>query len=261
MSQHPPEPIHQRVQDQLQVRVYADRATMGQAAAAHVATRICQVLASQDSARMVFAAAPSQNEFLAALRQMTDIPWGRITAFHMDEYVGLPEGAPQRFATFLRERILDLPFADVHYLDGNAPDIAGECARYTALLRAAPLDLVCAGIGENGHMAFNDPHVADFQDPAWVKPVTLDEVCRQQQVNDGAFASIDEVPQQAITLTMPALMSAAHIACVVPGPTKAAAVARTLHGPIDESCPATIMRRHAGAILYLDPAAASGILS
>jgi len=261
MSQHPPEPIHQRVQDQLQVRVYADRATMGQAAAAHVATRICQVLASQDSARMVFAAAPSQNEFLAALRQMTDIPWGRITAFHMDEYVGLPEGAPQRFATFLRERILDLPFYQVHYLDGNAPDIAGECARYTALLRAAPLDLVCAGIGENGHMAFNDPHVADFQDPAWVKPVTLDEVCRQQQVNDGAFTSIDEVPQQAITLTMPALMSAAHIACVVPGPTKAAAVARTLHGPIDESCPATIMRRHAGAILYLDPAAASGILS
>jgi glucosamine-6-phosphate deaminase len=210
---------------------------------------------------MVFAAAPSQNEFLAALRQMTDIPWGRITAFHMDEYVGLPEGAPQRFATFLRERILDLPFYQVHYLDGNAPDIAGECARYTALLRAAPLDLVCAGIGENGHMAFNDPHVADFQDPAWVKPVTLDEVCRQQQVNDGAFTSIDEVPQQAITLTMPALMSAAHIACVVPGPTKAAAVARTLHGPIDESCPATIMRRHAGAILYLDPAAASGILS
>jgi len=261
MSQHPPEPIHQRVQDQLQVRVYADRATMGQAAAAHVATRICQVLASQDSARMVFAAAPSQNEFLAALRQMTDIPWGRITAFHMDEYVGLPEGAPQRFATFLREHILDLPFYQVHYLDGNAPDIAGECARYTALLRAAPLDLVCAGIGENGHMAFNDPHVADFQDPAWVKPVTLDEVCRQQQVNDGAFTSIDEVPQQAITLTMPALMSAAHIACVVPGPTKAAAVARTLHGPIDESCPATIMRRHAGAILYLDPAAASGILS
>ena len=261
MSQHPPEPIHQRVQDQLEVRVYADRATLGQAAAAHVAMRIRQVLANQDSARMVFAAAPSQNEFLAALRQMTDIPWGRITAFHMDEYVGLPEGAPQRFATFLRERILDLPFYQVHYLDGNAPDIAGECARYTALLRAAPLDLVCAGIGENGHMAFNDPHVADFQDPAWVKPVTLDEVCRQQQVNDGAFTSIDEVPQQAITLTMPALMSAAHIACVVPGPTKAAAVARTLHGPIDESCPATIMRRHAGAILYLDPAAASGILS
>ncbi len=261
MSQHPPEPIHQRVQDQLEVRVYADRATMGQAAAAHVATRIRQVLASQDSARMVFAAAPSQNEFLAALRQMTDIPWGRITAFHMDEYVGLPEGAPQRFATFLRERILDLPFYQVHYLDGNAPDIAGECARYTALLRAAPLDLVCAGIGENGHMAFNDPHVADFQDPAWVKPVTLDEVCRQQQVNDGAFASIDEVPQQAITLTMPALMSAAHIACVVPGPTKAEAVTRTLQGPIDESCPATIMRRHAGAVLYLDPAAASGILS
>ena len=261
MKQHAPESIRQLSQDQLQVRVYADRDAMGRAAAAHVVTLLQRILAAQGGARMVFAAAPSQNEFLAALRETPDIPWGRITAFHMDEYVGLPEGAPQRFATFLRERILDLPFADVHYLDGNAPDLPDECERYASLLRAAPLDIVCAGIGENGHMAFNDPHVADFQDPAWVKPVTLDEVCRQQQVNDGAFAGLDLVPKQAITLTMPALMSAVHIACIVPGPTKAAAVARTLRGEIDESCPATIMRRHGDAVLFLDPAAASGIVS
>jgi glucosamine-6-phosphate deaminase len=260
MHSSDPLPVQAFQKDSLKVRVYATREAMGQAAASDVATHLRQVLAEQETARIVFAAAPSQNEFLAALRAMVHIPWQRIVAFHMDEYVGLPYDAPQRFGTFLRERIFDLPFAEVNYLDGSAPDIQAECARYVALLQEAPLDIVCAGIGENGHMAFNDPHVADFDDPAWVKPVTLDDVCRQQQVNDGAFELIEQVPKQALTMTMPALMSARHLACVVPGPSKAAAVASTLQGPIDESCPATIMRRHADAVLYLDPAAAARVL-
>jgi glucosamine-6-phosphate deaminase len=260
MHSSDPLPVQAFQKDSLKVRVYATREAMGQAAASDVATHLRQILAEQETARIVFAAAPSQNEFLAALRAMVHIPWQRIVAFHMDEYVGLPYDAPQRFGTFLRERIFDLPFAEVNYLDGSAPDIQAECARYVALLQEAPLDIVCAGIGENGHMAFNDPHVADFDDPAWVKPVTLDDVCRQQQVNDGAFELIEQVPKQALTMTMPALMSARHLACVVPGPSKAAAVASTLQGPIDESCPATIMRRHADAVLYLDPAAAARVL-
>lgn len=254
-----PEPAYVLKQDNLHVRVYANRDAMGQAAAEAVAERLRRILRERGRGRVVFAAAPSQNEFLAALRQAPGIAWERIVAFHMDEYVGLPYDAPQRFATFLRERILDLPFAKVNYLDGNAPDIDAECARYATLLREAPLDIVCAGIGENGHMAFNDPHVADFQDTVWVKLVTLDEVCRQQQVHDGAFEHIDQVPTHALTLTMPALMSADHISCVVPGPTKAAAVANTLRGPISEACPATIMRRHPSAVLHLDLAAASEI--
>jgi glucosamine-6-phosphate deaminase len=260
MHSSDPLPVQAFQKDSLKVRVYATREAMGQAAASDVATHLRQILAEQETARIVFAAAPSQNEFLAALRAMVHIPWQRIVAFHMDEYVGLPYDAPQRFGTFLRERIFDLPFAEVNYLDGSAPDIQAECARYVALLQEAPLDIVCAGIGENGHMAFNDPHVADFDDPAWVKPVTLDDVCRQQQVNDGAFELIEQVPKQALTMTMPALMSARHLACVVPGPSKAAAVASTLQRPVDESCPATIMRRHADAVLYLDPAAAARVL-
>lgn len=261
MHSSDPLPVHAFQKDNLNVRVYGTREAMGQAAASDVAMHLRQILAEQETARIVFAAAPSQNEFLAALRAMADLPWQRIVAFHMDEYVGLPDDASQRFGSFLRERIFDLPFADVNYLDGNAPDVEAECARYAALLQEAPLDIVCAGIGENGHMAFNDPHIADFDDPAWVKPVTLDDVCRQQQVNDGAFERIEQVPKQALTMTMPALMSASHVACVVPGPTKRVAVASTLEGPIEESCPATIMRRHADAVLYLDAAAAELVRS
>jgi len=178
----------------------------------------------------------------------------------MDEYVGLPADAPQSFGLFLRTRLFDLVRPGrVEYIDGNAPDAAAECARYGALLRERPVDIVCAGIGENGHMAFNDPHVADFADPEVVKLVTLDEVCRRQQVHDGAFASVDQVPKAALTMTMPALMSARRVYCIVPGPTKTEAVYHALCGPIDASCPATVMRRHRQAVLYLDQEAARRI--
>ena len=231
---------------------------MGAAAAYDVSVRMRQMAGDKHALRMVFAAAPSQNEFLQALRLTNDLDWQRVAAFHMDEYIGLPADAPQGFGFFLRERLLGrVPFGRVEYIDGNAQDVSAECERYAGLLAESPLDIVCAGIGENGHMAFNDPHVADFADPKLVKTVTLDDVCRLQQVHDGAFATLDDVPKMAMTMTMPALMSAAHVCCVVPASTKAEAVRNTLQGPIGEDCPATIMRRHADAVLYLDEDAAA----
>ena len=253
-----PAPMMEMRVDRLRVKVYETRVAMGMSAAHDVAHRIDDLLGAQTSVRIVFASAPSQNEFLAALVDMPDIRWSAVEAFHMDEYVSLTDDAPQGFSAFLRKRLFDLVHpSHVAYLRGNAADVEGECQRYSALLRERPIDIVCAGIGENGHMAFNDPHVADFEDVYTVKPVTLDAVCRQQQVNDGAFASLAEVPTTALTMTMPALMSARWLYCIVPGPTKTDAVLRTLRGPIGVACPATLMRRHERACLYLDEAAAA----
>ena len=194
-----------------------------------------------------------QNEFLEALCAAPDIDWKRVTAFHMDEYVGLDAAAPQGFGNFLRARVFDrLPFGQVCYLNGNAPDIEAECSRYAGLLAQAPIDIVFMGIGENGHIAFNDPPVAEFDDPAAVKVVALDEVCRNQQVHDGCFADIGQVPTHALTLTVPTLAGAKHHLCIVPAPTKAKAVRDTLEGPVSTACPASILRTCPGAVLYLE---------
>jgi glucosamine-6-phosphate deaminase len=194
---------------------------------------------------------------LATLRAAADIPWERTVAFHMDEYQGLAREAPQRFANFLRAALFDhVPLQAMHLLDGGGLPVADEMKRYTALLDAAPIDLVCLGVGENGHLAFNDPPV-DFNDPLPVKEVELDETCRQQQVNDGAFACLEAVPRRAITLTVPALMRADSLFCVVPGIRKAAAVKAMLTGPVDASCPAGVLRRHPDCTLYLDADSAS----
>ena len=201
---------------------------------------------------MIFAAAPSQNDLLAHLCEEEGIDWGKINAFHMDEYIGLDPAAPQCFSNFLKDHIFDLkPFGSVNLINAGAEKDA-EIARYAALLQAHPIDIVCMGIGENGHIAFNDPHVADFNDPALVKAVSLDEKCRQQQVNDGCFKHIDEVPKYAMTLTVPMLMSATYKFCVVPAPTKAWAVNETVNGAIGEACPATVMRKSENCILYCD---------
>jgi glucosamine-6-phosphate deaminase len=171
----------------------------------------------------------------------------------MDEYIGLPGDAPQAFGQFLRTRLFDqVPFGAVHYLNGNAAEAEAECQRYTDLLRQQPVDIVCMGIGENCHIAFNDPHVADFNDPKRVKVVDLDPPCRQQQVNDGCFARLDDVPAYALTLTVPALMAAAHVYSMVPGPNKAEAIFHTLCGGISEQYPSTILRRHPSARLFID---------
>lgn len=243
--------------DALSVKVFADRKAMGAEAAADCARAIRKVLERQKICRMIFAAAPSQNELLAGLSRAEDIDWSRVHAFHMDEYIGLSEEAPQRFGVFLRDRLFGkLPFGKVEYLAPSAgmkgAAIASEIARYTELLGQAPIDIVCLGIGENGHIAFNDPGVADFDDPATVKEVVLDEECRLQQVHDGCFPEFAAVPETALSLTVPALMSGGRLFCVVPGPTKARAVRDMLKGPITELCPASVLRKHHDCTLYLD---------
>ena len=239
--------------DKLTCKIYATRPEMGAAAAAEVREKILEMLEGREYINMIFAAAPSQNEVLASLIEYKDIPWERINAFHMDEYIGLPATAPQRFGNFLKRAIFDLvPFRCVNLIDCSATDIDVECARYSKLLADYPVDIVCLGIGENGHIAFNDPGVADFNDKALVKKAELDLVCRQQQVNDGCFASLDEVPKYALTLTVPALTNGKYMFCVVPAATKANAVKATIEGEITDMCPASILRTHDGATLYCD---------
>lgn len=238
--------------EQLKVVTTETRTQMGVLAAAAVEARINELLQYQESVNMIFAAAPSQNEFLAALIEK-QIDWSKINAFHMDEYIGLPADAPQGFGNFLRQKLFDkAPFNEVHYLNGNASDLDTECKRYESLLKKYSCDIVCLGIGENTHLAFNDPHVADFEDSALVKVVTLDEQCRNQQVNDGCFKEVNEVPTQALTLTIPALFKSKYAYCMVPGEKKAQAVYYTITGEISEKYPSTILKRHQEAILYLD---------
>lgn len=238
--------------DLLSVNIYDTRKNMGMAAAADIAACMKKLLAEKDAIYMIFAAAPSQNEMLEALIAEEGIEWGRVHALHMDEYVNLPADAPQGFGNFLRCAIFDkVPFASVNLI-GTDADSEATCARYDALLTAHPVDIVCMGIGENGHIAFNDPHVADFNDPLKIKKVDLDQKCRQQQVNDGCFQTIDQVPTHALTLTIPTLYNVENVFCVVPAASKAEAVKNTVTGPVSEVCPASILRKHANATLYVD---------
>jgi glucosamine-6-phosphate deaminase len=238
--------------DRMKVEIHGSRDAMGLASARAIGNEMRSRLAAQDSVRMVFAAAPSQATMLRALRDEEGIDWGRVTAFHMDEYIGLPPNAPQRFAAWLDEHLFShLPFAAVHRIVPE-PDPDVEARRYAALLARAPVDIVCLGIGVNGHIAFNDPPVADFEDPLDVKIVLLDDACRQQQVDDECFARFDDVPERAITLTVPRLLRAERMFCVVPGALKRDAVQKTLRGPVETSCPASILRTHPDCILYLD---------
>ncbi|MEK6479353.1 glucosamine-6-phosphate deaminase [Catalinimonas sp. 4WD22] len=236
----------------MEVQVFASRNEIGEAAGKAVENKILELLETQDEIRMIFAAAPSQNEMLAYLRQSSQIPWHRITAFHMDEYIGLAPEAPQRFANFLKAHLFDhVACKEVHLIDGNQ-NIDAECSNYAALVSEKPIDIVCLGIGENGHIAFNDPPVADFDDPEIIKIVELDEQCRQQQVNDGCFASLAQVPRKALTLTIPTLMKGRFLYCVVPGKTKRMAVNKTLNQEVSTDCPATILKTHAHCKMYLD---------
>ena len=247
--------------DDLLIEVYDTRAEMGAAAGALAAKRIREALVEKSEVNVIFAAAPSQNEMLETLVAAPDLDWGRVNAFHMDEYIGLSKAAPQCFGNFLREHIFGkLPFKSVNYIDCEATDMEAECARYSGLLRQFPVDIVLLGIGENGHVAFNDPPVADFQDEKLVKVVELDPVCRQQQVNDGCFAALELVPKYALTLTVPALMAAEHLVCTVPAATKAWAVTQTVNSEIGEHCPATAMRRHKSAVLFCDRDSGGGLL-
>jgi glucosamine-6-phosphate deaminase len=262
-----PAPVTELRHDRLVTTVHADRPAMGVAAADHAADRLRSLLAGDGRARVIFAAAASQAEFLDALASTPGIDWSRVTAFHLDEYVGLPLGDERSFGEWLERRIWSrVRPGRVERIDGGAADRGegaadGEADRYGRLLADGGIDLALIGIGENGHLAFNDPHVADFDDPRVVKPVEIDETSRNQQVRDGAFPSIDAVPRLALTVTMSAILASRAISVVVPGPQKAAAVAATLLGPITTACPASALRRHPDARLFVDQAAISGVPS
>lgn len=245
-------PLEVRMADRLRVRIYGSRQHLGAAAAMAVGAKMRELLADQPRVRMVFAAAPSQNEFYEGLIQEQGVDWSRVSAFHMDEYLGLADDAPQKFGTYLSERLFSKVKPGRVFLIDGGRGAREECLRYSSLLQEVPVDIVCLGIGENGHIAFNDPPVADFADPAMMKPVELELACRRQQVHDGCFSRLDEVPTHALTLTIPALMAASHLFCMVPGPSKRKAVRQTLEGPVSVECPASILRTHGNCTLFVD---------
>ena len=247
--------------DNLRTRIFETRGEMGVCAGTEAALKIKELLAEKETINVMFAAAPSQNETLAVLMADPDIDWNRVNAFHMDEYVGLDEKHPAGFRNFLRRAVFDLkPFKTVNLLNGNAANPDEEAERYSHLLVDNPLDICILGIGENGHIAFNDPPVADFDDAKYVKVVELENRCRQQQVNDGCFDTIDQVPTHALSVTIPGLCSASWMYCSVPASTKAEAIYHVVNDEISTACPATILRKQPHAFLYVDSDAGKRII-
>lgn len=234
------------------INVFPDKETTGIAAGKAVEACIVELQKTQDTIRMIFAAAPSQDSMLGYLTKSDVVDWNRIVAFNMDEYVGLKPNSPELFSAYLEKSLFSkVKVKEKHTIQSDTI-VSEELERFTALLNAAPIDIVCLGIGENGHIAFNDPPVADFNDPKVLKVVELDEVCRQQQVNDGCFETLKKVPQNAITLTIPSLLKGKNLFCVVLGPTKSQAVKNTLLGPVSTSCPASILTQHPNCSYFFD---------
>lgn len=235
------------------------RAKMGSRAADDAAKRIVAAIAERVEARVIFASAASQFDFLESLVAHGEIDWSKVQGFHLDEYVGLPESHPASFRRFLRERLLaklPCPMKGFTFVCGDALDTAAECARLEAAVRERPIDLACIGIGENGHIAFNDPP-ADFEAKSAYAVVALDEVCRRQQVGEGWYPDIDHVPTHAFSMTVPQIMSSKSLIVIVPDSRKADAVAAAVDGPMTNMCPSSILRNHADCTLYLDPPAAA----
>ncbi len=250
-------PVYEMKVGQLAVSVYPDNGSLGKAAAAQAAAVLNAAIAAHGHANAILATGNSQLTMLATLCEVS-VDWSRVTLFHMDEYVGLPATHSASFRKFLHDKIVDKVHPAAFYgVEGDAADVEGVCRHYAELLHQHPADLVCLGIGENGHLAFNDPPYADFDDPKWVKVVTLAEKSRLQQVGEGHFSALDAVPTQAITLTIPALLAAKQMLCIVPELRKAEPVKAALSGPIVETCPASILRTVSHAKLLLDRDAAS----
>ncbi|MBT8185202.1 MAG: glucosamine-6-phosphate deaminase [Eudoraea sp.] len=245
--------------DNLHLRVYNEPIEMGIAAADFVENKLKIAIQEKGYANLILATGTSQFSFLKALQQK-EIAWEKVTVFHLDEYVGISDSHPASFRKYLKDRILDaVTPKHVYFLNGDADDLEQEMVRYTEKLKKHPIDIACIGIGENGHIAFNDPPVADFKDPKMVKLVALDEACRRQQLGEGWFPSFEEVPKHALTLTITAILSCKAISCVVPDLRKAEAVYNALYGDISPSCPASILRTHPETVMFLDAAAASKI--
>ncbi|MDD4107980.1 MAG: glucosamine-6-phosphate deaminase [Prolixibacteraceae bacterium] len=238
--------------DNLDVKIYQESDEIADAAAKFVADSLKTAIESNGVGRVILGTGNSQLAFIEKL-QKQDIDWKKVVVFHLDEYKDMPETHPASFRKYLKERIMDhVKPKEVHYVNGDAPDIDAEIMRYSNLLKENPVDIACVGIGENGHLAFNDPPVADFNDPHLVKIITLDPGCRQQQFGEGWFPTLEDVPSEALTLTIPAIMSSKAISCLVPDERKARAVYNALNMDISTACPASILRKHPNAILFLD---------
>lgn len=250
-------PVRVMQVDKIRVEVYESKEALGAAAARAAAQAIAKILQQKEKANLSFATGASQFEFMAGLREQ-QIDWGRVVGLHLDEYLGISKDHPASFRRWLQERVVE-PFQPsvFHFIEGDAEDTEGEIARYIGLLEENPIDLGFVGIGENGHIAFNDPPVADFNDPHPVKVVELDEACRMQQLGEGWFPSFEAVPTHAITVTVPAIMGFKQIISVVPDKRKAEAVRAALTGPVETACPASILRTHPNLVMYLDTESAS----
>jgi glucosamine-6-phosphate deaminase len=254
------EPVYEMKVDRLPVSVYPTNEELGEAAALEACKVMRQAVSARGTCAIIIATGNSQISFLHALRGLEGIDWSKVDVFHMDEYIGIDPEHPASFPLFLRRHIIDAVKPGAFYPVPSQPqDVEAACREYQTLLESHPADLCVLGIGENGHLAFNDPPHVDFDDPVWVKVVELAEASRRQQVHEGHFASLEQVPTHAITLTIPALLAAKKVLAVVPEARKAEAVFRALNDPISPLCPATILRRSAHAHLYLDSASAQKV--
>lgn len=253
MTVNPIEPLKTTQYEQLPVAIYRSNQEMGQAAAFDARDIITQAIAARGEANIILATGNSQLTFLEALRQLPGIDWLRVSVFHMDEYLGLDPHHPASFPLFLQRHFLDFVTVKAFYpVSGQQGHEEAICREYESLLRTHPADMVALGWGENGHIAFNDPPYALFNDPVWVKVVELAEASRRQQVGEGHFSSLAEVPTHAITLTIPALLAPKQVLCIVPEARKAEAVRACLTEPISEAHPGSILRQVPHARLYLD---------
>lgn len=242
----------------LQVEIYRSSEEMGAAAAKATADILRQMKTLEGNLAVIFATGASQLSTLDALTSIPELPWDRISGFHLDEYVGLPPDHPASFRRYLREHLTQLvPLREFHEIDGTTSEPGRMCREYIAKLNSSAPQLCLLGVGENGHIAFNDPGEADFNDPEGIKVVDLDAVCRQQQFAEGWFGAIEQVPRQAFTLTIPTVLRVPNLIVSIPGSRKAHVVRRMLEEPISTACPATILRNHTGATVYLDHGSAA----
>lgn len=239
--------------DKLHVEVHSNRNELGTAAATQVVEKIKACIATKGEARVIFASAPSQLELLQELRQAEGIDWTKVVAFNQDEYIGASLTDAHSFGKFIKEELYDMVHpGTIHFIDGRAADVDAESERYATLLEEREIDIICLGVGENGHVAFNEPHEADFNDPKVLKTITLDEKCRVQQFHDFGFPTMADVPEKGVTITIPVIMKAANLYCMVPSERKAEAVRELLLGEISEKCPASVLRLHDACVLFLD---------
>ncbi len=251
------QPLRTLTIDQIAVHVFESNEALGVRAAADLAQILAQAIAEKGSASIILATGNSQLSFMTALRALPGVEWNRITVFHMDEYLGMSDRHPASFPKYIREKLTDHVHPRAFYpIRGDAPDVDAELARYTGLLAQHPADVCVLGIGENGHLAFNDPP-ADFETEATIHIVDLDRKCRTQQVGEGHFSTLDDVPTQALSLTVPALLKAKRVLAVVPERRKAGAVRAALCGPVTPDCPASILRTQPHVTIYLDVDSAS----